>query len=390
MSVRPISSGRRRAYRSRHRISVGWGGKAAIIVVICAILLFAVAVMLGNYLRSLADAPVDSSSDETTAPQPISPAPWIIARGVTAEMAFDARDAADSTEAETAAQIPGEESGSTEAESTDREEKAPDPIEYNAVSVILRMKNETESTDTANNAGESAAEGSGAAGNRDNAKENAKKYRLAYYSETSRACNIDEQGDRSAAETVNALKNLSDYVSVIFAVGYPSEGMATRSVVREYELSLACELFGTGVNEVVFTGFGYSEAEIADAAEFASELIGRCPAATGKVGISLDFDFFDADEDSVSGKIRGARLGGAFLAMDLWHEDVPELMLPENVISDRVSRCSELIERFRIRVIVGCGSEREDYAADPAAALDRQVRSAVSSGAPGVQAVTEK
>lgn len=399
MSIKPISRDRRRAYRSRHRTSVGWGGKVAIIVVTCAILLFAVAVMLGNFLRSQVETPVDSSSGEDGSGEisHLSPAPAIIARSVTLQDVLAALDSgataplpsigassvpeSSSVSAETSA---GSSSDTSSESVSSPEDVVLHPVTYNAVSIVVRVKNESVSGGTMGSAG-SVGSADSAGSSSDTHPDTSKKYRLIYSSEASRACHFDALGERELADVVSGLKLLSDHVSAVFEVSYPESPASTRSILREYELSLLAELLSAGIDDVVLCGFGTSHGELTEAAGFVEELISRTNGA-GKVGIAFDFDFFDGNVDEVSDKIRTLSTGNVFVALDLWHINVPELMSPEDVISDRISRCSELLQRYLIRIVVGCGGDRADVSADPAA-LDRQIRAALSAGAQSVQAV---
>ena len=64
-----MSSGRRRAWRSRHRVKLGSGWIVAMVIMLAAAMLFTGAVILGNHLRAEAEATDGvSAGDETTLP----------------------------------------------------------------------------------------------------------------------------------------------------------------------------------------------------------------------------------------------------------------------------------------------------------------------------------
>ena len=77
-----MSSGRKRAWRSRHKVQLGSVWIVVLLILLLAALLFTAAVMLGNHLRRQAEQVGEGSSlDETTPPDFASlNVPEVIAR----------------------------------------------------------------------------------------------------------------------------------------------------------------------------------------------------------------------------------------------------------------------------------------------------------------------
>lgn len=374
MSIRSISSGRRRAFRSRHKTSVGWGGKTAIIVVVLAILLFAVAVVIGNRLGELAANSTDTADGSGAAePGQLSPAPPVVARGVSPDEALGkvpdpyapVTKTTGKTETTSAPAASAAESGSDDVSGTASlpEPQKNQPPEYNGMSVILR--------------------GMSADGD----------FYLTYTTPTAEKCGFDILGTCAPAELARGMKNASGKARGIFTVSYQNAASGMRNVMREYELSLIDELFACGMDEIVICGFGESDSELADAAGFIAELTERRPAAAGRIGVCLSFDFISkitesaSDNASVVRRIRSFGLGDVFLALDLWHVDVPELMTPEEVVSDRIGRCGDTMDRYSLRILVGCGTDTETDPAVIREMLDSQVLTAIAAGARSIQSV---
>ena len=362
MSINSISNGRRRAFRSRHKTSVGWGGKTAIIVVVLAILLFAVAVLIGNRLGDIAAGATDTADGSGAAePGQLSPAPPVIARGVSPEEALGkTTDTTVNTENTTADATSASESGPDDsADATSR----PEPPEYNGMSVILRGM---------------SADG---------------EYYLTYTTPTAAKCGFDTLGTCTPADLARGMKKNSDKARGVFTVSYQNAASGMRNVLREYELSLIDELFACGMDEIVICGFGESDSELTDAAGFIAELTERRPAAAGRIGVCLSFNFISkitesaSDDASVVRRIRSLGLGDVFLALDLWHVDVPALMTPEEVIADRIGRCGDTMDRYSLRILVGCGTDAQTDPEVIRKMLDSQVSAAVSAGARSVQSV---
>lgn len=369
MSIRSISSGRRRAFRSRHKTTVGWGGKTAIIVVVLAILLFAVAVVIGNRLGELAANSTETADGSGAAePGQLSPAPAVIARGISPEEALGLRTDTETDVSTTSApEVTSADTGEISGDSGSEDITLPEPVkpaspDYNGVSVILRGK---------------SADGG---------------YYLTYTSPFAEKCGFDRLGTCPSADLARGMKKISGKARGIFTVSYQNAASGMRNVLREYELSLIDELFAGGMDEIVICGFGEGDSELTDAAGFISELTKRRPG-TGRIGVCLSFDFISkitestSDDASVIKRIRSLGLDNVFLALDLWHADVPALMTPEEVIADRIGRCGNTMDRYSLRILVGCGTGKETDPEVIRRMLDSQVAAAVAAGAGSVQSV---
>lgn len=322
---------------------LGWGGRVAIIVSAAAIVIFAFSVMLGNFLRNRAGEMTDeenSGTGEVPAVLSFQPSPTLTARvGVLLP------GSADTTEAETSApDTPGE----SEAETTQPPAPA-DALEYNAVSLLLR--------------------------DRDGGTENGAV--LYVHSAASGRIGADRvaEGAPGLADGVRDFKIAGEYVSAVFYLSYPTEPEATRAVMRSYEMSLLREIAVSGADEIVLFGGWKTRDALAEVLGFCAELREK---TTVTLGVALDCDYLLGAEAGEQLNELSTSANGVFLALDLRSISVPSLMTAEDVIGDRVARTSELVLKYAMRVLVGCGSA-PDYPA--------QMRCARAAGAVSVQAV---
>lgn len=326
-----VSGGRRRAFRSRHRTPMGRGGKLAVIFFSAALLLFVIAVMLGNHLRGLAQQIIDDTTDAaSTAEAEVYYAnvpPSVIARGVRFGVDY-------SHSGETA-----EESEATGTDTSLIEE----PVEYDAVSVTLRCKDR--------------AEGG---------------LRLAYSSPVSLEYRIDCVGSTDLDAGLALIKEnwgARTTVCGIFEIDYLARPEELREIMRVYEIALVCELVESGIDEILLVGFDDNTEE---ALAFISDVYGRVGRGTA-IGVALSFDYINAPDAKPLINELAKKCG--FLALDLYSLEVPALMNAEALIVDRVSRSSELRREFSIRVLLGCGKDPD---------CDSQTRAAIGAGAKNV------
>lgn len=323
---------------SGNKKPLGWGGKVAIIVSAAAIILFAFAVMLGNHLRSLAqpDGSGTSSQDSPGVIREFSPSPTL-----TAICRPFIRSSETGTAASAGETLPEGETG------TAAPAKPEIKLDYNAVSLLLRDR---------------APEGGA----------------LRYF--TSAAA--DRIGaDRVApdAEELSAgmrvFKVGGEYVSAVFYLSFPTEPEETRPVLREYELTLLCEIHESGADEIILFGDWTDEAGVSEVLAFARELTARTDVT---LGVAVPPDFLTGEGAAARLSALSGESGGVFLALDLRSVPVPALMSAQDVLEDRLARTSELVLRYAMRVLVGCGT-LPDYPAQMAAAR--------AAGAVSVQAV---
>ncbi|MBO5701105.1 MAG: hypothetical protein J6S71_01575 [Clostridia bacterium] len=329
-----VSGGRRRAFRSRHHTPMGKGGKLAVIFVTLALLLFVFAVMLGNYLRGLAEDIIEDTTVPSSTESEVyyaNPPENVIARGILFGKDYSA---VDETEAETADETSVE---------TDSEVIEEDPVKFDSVSVSLRKKDR--------DSGEML---------------------LAYSSGVSLEYSIDVVGTCDLYEGLGLIKeNWGERTKVcgIFEVDYPNRSEETRGIMRAYEIALICELVDAGFDEIMLIGFsGDSE----EGLSFISDIYEQKGRGTA-IGIAFSFDFLISEEakdtvDSVAKKC-------GFLALDLSSAEVPVLMSAESLISDRVSRTLDICREYSIRVLLGCGSAPD---------TESQTRAAMSTGAKNI------
>ncbi len=335
-----VSGGRRRAFRSRHHTPMGEGGKLAVLLVCIALVLFVFAVMLGNYLRGLAEDILDDTTPEQTTEAQVyyaDPPADMIGRGVI----FGQSTMPESDTADTAAE-------ETEAsDDTAPETEAPEePIEYDAVSVTLREKD-----------GESG------------------KMRLAYTSPIASSYSIDTVGECGLADGLSIIA--SDWgertrVCGVFEIDYPNAPEDIRGITRAYETALVCELVDAGFEEILLLGFGDDTDE---GLAFISDIYEQKGRGTA-IGLGLSFDFVNAPD--AGEKLDEIAKKCGFLALDLHGVQVPVLMSAESVVADRVGRTSAVCREYSVRVLLGCGESPDG---------DAQTRAALDAGAKNVMTV---
>ncbi len=324
-----VSGGRRRAFRSRHHTPMGQGGKLAVIFVCTALLLFVFAVMLGNYLRGLAEAVIEDTTEPSTTEEEIyyANAPdEVIAMGIFFGGSFSAEESEPHTE--------------TSADDTSLPEE---PVRFDALSLTLREKN----------------------------KESGEML-LAYSSPISLECGIDVTGETSLDEGLAAIKTFFGErkpICGVFEIDHLRRQAQSREIMRAYEIALICELIDAGIEEIILVGFEY---EIEEGISFISDIYEQKGRGTA-VGLALPFDFLIApDAQSQLGEIT-KRCG--FLALDLRSSTVPALMTAEALITDRVSRTRAICREFSVRVLLGCGENPD---------CESQTRAAMNAGADNV------
>ncbi len=337
-----FSGGRRRAFRSRHRTPMGEGGRLAVIFVSLALILFVIAVMLGNHLRNLAEGVEVMSNDETTESELYyanAPAATI-ARGIVFGVNYS--DIAETKE-------------STTTEETVNTSPILDDIEYDAVSVTLRQK---------------LPDG---------------KMALAYSSPISLEYSIDSVGDVSLSDGISLItENWGTRTTVcgVFEIDYPNRPEETREIMRAYEISLICELVEAGIDEILLVGFA---ADTGAGVSFISDVYEKVGRRT-VIGLALPFDYVN-----LAGRAGLLELSKkcAFLAVDLYTTSVPVLMTPEVLITDRVARVADLRREFHLRILLGCGND-PDGDSQTRAALDLGAKNTmVGLGLPDPEEITE-
>lgn len=322
-----VSGGRRRAFRSRHHTPMGEGGKLAVIFVCIALILFVFAVMLGNYLRGLAEEIIDETTEASTTESEVyyANAPSnVIGRGILFGVDYAVEETSTDTSDETAS------------------DTAPiqEPVKYDSLSVVFRERD--------------AESG---------------EMRLSYSSYISLEYSIDVVGETDLDIGMSLIeKNWGERASVcgIFAVDYLNRPEETREIMRAYEQALVCELIEAGVDEIMLLGFANDTDEGIAFISDIYEQKGRGAA----VGLALDFDFVNAPD--ARDKIGELAKKCGFLALDLYSVDVPALMSAEALITDRVSRTAAVCREFSIRVLLGCGNDPDG---------DSQTRAAIEAGA---------
>lgn len=334
-----VSGGRRRAFKSRHHSSMGQWGKPAVIFVSVALLLFVLAVMLGNHLRGLAEnvVPETTESESTTereAYYAVAPEK-VIAKGIV----FGAVPAPDTTVATDTLEPDA-------AVSDEVTEAPPEPISFNALSLTLREKDRE--------GGENI---------------------LAYSSPVSREFSIDRVGSTDLYEGFELIKGSRDEgmkLCGVFEVDYLNHSAETSGVMRAYELALACELVDAGFDEIILLGFTENAEE---GIAFISDIYREKGRATA-FGLGFTFDYFVSADASTRIDAIAKKCG--FLALDLYSAEVPTLMSAEALIADRVSRTLGICREHSIRIILGCGVFPD---------CEAQTRAALNAGAENVMTV---
>lgn len=330
-----VSGGRRRAFRSRHHTPMGAGGKLAVIFVCIALVLFVFAVMLGNYLRGLAEEIIDETTEASTTESEVyyANAPSnVIGRGILFGVDYDADD--EST-VETSDDTAEETSSDTIADTAPIQE----PVKYDSLSVVFREK-DTESGEM----------------------------RLSFSSYISLEYSIDIVGETDLGIGMSLIeKNWGERKAVcgIFAVDYLNRPAETREIIRAYEQALICELIEAGVDEIMLLGFSN---DIEEGIAFISDIYEQKGRGTA-VGLALSFDFVNSSD--ARDRIGEIAKKCGFLALDLYSLDVPSLMSAETLITDRVSRTAAVCREFSIRVLLGCGDDPDG---------DSQSRAAIDAG----------
>ena len=324
-----VSGGRRRAFRSRHHAPMGKGGKLAVIFGCTALILFVFAVMLGNYLRGLAEAVIEDTTEPSTTEEEIyyANAPdEVIAMGIY----FGGEFAADETE--------------TKAETAEEDTSVPEePVRFDSLSLSLREKN-LESGEMM----------------------------LAYFSPISLEYGIDVIGETALEDGLSAIKAFYGErmpICGVFEIDHPDRPAQSRDIMRAYEIALICELIDAGIEEIVLVGFDFA---VEEGISFISDIYEQKGRDTA-IGLALPFDFFIAPE--AQGELSEITKRCGFLALDLCSLKVPALMTAESLITDRVSRTRAICREFSVRVLLGCG-EKPD--------CESQTRAAMNAGADNV------
>ncbi len=338
-----VSGGRRRAFRSRHHTPMGEGGKLAVIFVSIALVLFVLAVMLGNYLRGLAEDIIDETTEASTTEAEVyyanSPSE-VIARGVLFGVDYSGVDVPEDESTD----ITEEQEPSDTAEQTEEDtEIFEDPVDFDSVSVTLREKDK--------NSGE---------------------MHLAYSSPISLEYSIDTSANVGLSEGLALIaENWGERTSVcgIFEVDYPNRPEASRGIMRAYEIALVCELIDAGIDEIMLIGFS-SNAE--EGLSFISDIYEQKGRGTA-IGLAFSFDLVNSVDANAELDAIAKKCG--FLALDLCSIDVPALMSAETLITDRVSRTLAICREYSLRIILGCGETPD---------CESQTRAAIEAGADNI------
>ena len=339
MSMRSYS--RRRLQRRRRQKTANWGVRALVIFLICASLLFITAIVIGLSLGRAAADP-DGSSEEGTVKTSPPPAGRFRKDAVPFVTARYLDHAAYMTPA----------SGY----------RGPDPEPDGAVSLLLRTPAGEEDPSETSDGGVKTGTG----------------MRLLYRSPVSASKSFDIIDGPELSTLTAALKNEYRYLSGVFETSYAKEIISSRLIMKEYEISLVCELAESGFDEIVITGVGEDERSLSEAVSFIRE-IGERTGGAVSVGLALGLDFYDSPDARSAINSLGFDCG--FLAVDLTSLEIPSLMTPETVIRDRTERISEITGLYGLRVIVGCGDEE---------GFDGEIAAARSAGALNVQSVKKK
>ncbi len=339
-----VSGGRRRAFRSRHHTPMGQGGKLAVLFVSIALVLFVLSVMLGNYLRSLAQDIIEDTTQPSSTEAEVyyaNPPADVIARGIIfgKDYLVSTEDMTEETSTEAT-----EYANDTEASATEEDTAIPeDPIKFDSVSVTLREKDR-----------ESGA------------------LLLAYSSPVSLEYSIDITGSVYLDEGIELIEsNWGERTKIcgVFVIDYLNRPEETRSIMRAYELALVCELVDAGFDEILLLGFTGNTDE---GLSFISDIYEEKGRGTA-IGLGLSFDFVNSLE--AKDRIDEIAKKCGFLALDLYSVDVPALMSAESLISDRVSRTLSICREYSIRALLGCGNDPD---------CESQTRAAIDAGADNI------
>ena len=327
-----VSGGRRRAFRSRHHTPMGQGGKLAVIFVSIALVLFVLAVMLGNYLRGLAEDIIEDTTIPSSTEAEVyyaNPPADVIAQGIIFGV-----DYSSGTE-----EVLDESVEDTE-EDTDIPE---DPVRFDSISLTLREKDRE--------SGENI---------------------LAYSSPVSLEYSIDRVGETDLYEGLELIEaNWGERTKKcgIFEIDYLSRPEETRGIMRAYEIALVCELVDAGFDEILLLGFtGHGD----EGLSFISDIYEAKGRGTA-IGLGFSFDYLDSPDAKAEIDEIAKKCG--FLALDLYSAEVPALMSAEALISDRVSRTLSICREYSMRVLLGCGNDPD---------CEGQTRAAIAVGADNV------
>lgn len=310
-----------------------------VIFLVCAAVLFAFAVLLGTHLRKISEntddtyVPITANTDSVGKFR-VSSVPVIVG----------------------AAYSPADSSVYPEAEAFASSAVKPS----DAVSVVLR----TEAARTEDTGAETASSAV--------SYESATGMHLRYTSALAAARSFDECDEINVNDLFAGAKEKASYVSGLFGVTFQNEPASSRSIIREYEIMLLAELFETGFDDIVLTGFRAEN--LNDAIDFIRDLESRCEKDVN-VGIALEFSFYNSD--NVRSIISASGFDCGFLALNLSDVKVPGLMTPAELVSDRVARVASVVSLYSVRVIVGCGTEAD---------LCDEMNAAFKAGAMNIQA----
>lgn len=324
-----MSRGRRRAWRSRHRVRLGGQWVYWLLVLLAAAILFTAAVILGNSLKRRAEAGGDlTTGEETTLPDfDPSGVPTVIARAAEFGKAPAPLGRLEAASADTGNNtIINNEDTSSPAESDTTADGAvttAPPVQYtehsyNAYSVVMLSED-----------GEPV-----------------------YSSEVRRRLLGNDGGDAALPQLGDGMALFGDsYVSGVMFLNYREADADMRSLRREYETALAAEVLRAGADDVLLFGLALD----ADAAELC-ESVRAAAGGNCAVGIAIKYD------DVVSEEARESLVvwGGSFdlIALDLrGAESAAE-------IEAKLHAVRALIGIYRMRVIV------DDIPGMAAAAID--------------------
>lgn len=332
-----ISTGRRRAYRHRHKKPMNGWAKYAIAVTVAALLIFVFAVALGSKLGEIADNTDSTTVPSTTAPTTAPKMPVILAKAHPLAVPTQSDGTTDAPETTT----PPEDTTAGDVTTAPSEPA----ISYNAISLLLR----------------SFAEDGSAM--------------LHYSSPLTLKYSLASDSEVDLEKALSAFAN-EGYVSGVFALTFPSASSAEKNLSREYELSLLCEIASHGIDEIVLLGFPSTPNGLAEANAFILELLSREEAASLAVGIALDHELLESDNAKTV--IRESGITKAFLALDLYSVYVPELMSAEDFIKNKLDKCADTLSTYNLRLLLGCGK---------APNLESQVRLALQNNIYNIQEV---
>ncbi len=330
-----ISTGRRRAYRHRHKKPMNGWAKYAIVVTVAAMLMFVFAVALGSKLGEIADNTDSTTVPTTSAPATAPKMPVILAKAHPLIAPSD-----ETTEAPETTDVPDDTTASDET--TAPSEPA---ISYNAISVLLR----------------SFAEDGTAT--------------LHYSSPLAQKHSLASDADVELEKALSAFAK-EDYVSGVFALSFPAASSAEKNLAREYELALLCEIASHGIDEIVLLGFSSTPDGLAEANAFVLELLSREDAAALAVGIALNHELLESND--AKNVLRESGITKAFLALDLYSVYVPELMSAEDFIQNKIDKCADTLSTYNLRLLLGCGKSPD---------LESQVRLALKNNIYNIQEV---